>query len=283
MFIHQPYGAFDLTGTDTGKFTPTVLPSTGNQLVNSPTPVASSDGLPLDVFVVASKNPQVIMREYARITGLPEMPARWTLGYQQSHRTLAGPDAIMGVARTLREQKLPCDTLIYLGTEFTPSGWNTKNGEFTWHPTNFPEPKRMLDELHAEHFKVVLHIVIEGRRPMGTVNDPCTAAPQPSGRTPDDQWPPDRQVSCYWPIHKTLMDVGVDGWWPDQGDGYDGPTLPSSSHVLGRHAALSVERASVRAPSQCVAGHSALRWVHLVGRRAVTMGDAQAACRHRHQ
>ncbi|MEO8620201.1 MAG: TIM-barrel domain-containing protein [bacterium] len=223
MFIHQPYGAFDLTGTD-GKFTPTILPPTGNQLVNSPNPVESTVGLPLDVFVVASKNPEVIMREYARITGLPEMPARWTLGYQQSHRTLAGPSEIMGVARTLREKKLPCDTLIYLGTEFTPSGWNTRNGEFTWHPTNFPEPKKMLDELHAEHFKVVLHTVIEGRRLTGTVSDPCTASPLPSGRTADNQWPPDRQVSCYWPIHKSLMDVGVDGWWPDQGDGYDGPS-----------------------------------------------------------
>ena len=223
MFIHQPYGAFDFTGSE-GKFTPTVLPAPGTQLVNSPTPVASQTGLPLDVFVVASMDPAVIMREYARITGLPEMPARWTLGYQQSHRTLAGPDEILGVARTMREKKLPCDTLIYLGTEFTPSGWNTRNGEFTWHPTNFPEPKKMLDELHAEHFKVVMHIVIEGRSLRGTVSDPCTAPPLPSGRTSENQWPPERQVSCYWPIHKTLMDTGVDGWWPDQGDGYDGPS-----------------------------------------------------------
>ena len=223
MFIHQPYGAFDFTGTE-GKFTPTFLPDPGTQLVNSPNPVPATAGLPLDVFVVASKDPTIIMREYARITGFPEMPARWTLGYQQSHRTLAGPDEIMGVARTLREKKLPCDTLIYLGTEFTPSGWNTRNGEFTWHPTNFPEPKKMLDELHAEHFKIVMHIVIEGRKLVGTVHDPCTAPPQPSGRTPDNKWPAERQVSCYWPIHKTLMDVGVDGWWPDQGDGYDGPS-----------------------------------------------------------
>jgi len=223
MFIHQPYGAFDFTGTE-GKFTPTLLPAPGTQLLNSPAPVPATTGLPLDVFVVASKDPVVIMREYARITGLPEMPARWTLGYQQSHRTLAGPTEILGVARTMREKKLPCDTLIYLGTEFTPSGWNTRNGEFTWHPTNFPEPKKMLDELHAEHFKIVMHIVIEGRGLRGTVADECTAPPIPSGRTAENQWPPERQVSCYWPIHKTLMDVGVDGWWPDQGDGYDGPS-----------------------------------------------------------
>jgi alpha-glucosidase/alpha-D-xyloside xylohydrolase len=206
MFIHQPFGAFDFTGAE-GKFTPS----------------ADSSSL-YDVFVVSSREPGVIMREYARITGLPEMPPRWAFGYQQSHRTLAGSDEILGVARTLREKKLPCDALIYLGTEFAPSGWNTRNGEFTWHPTNFPEPKKQLAALHDEHFKVIVHVVIEGKHLTGTVDDPCTAAPLPSGRTPDNRWPPDRQVSCYWPFHKSVMDDGVDGWWPDQGDGFDGPS-----------------------------------------------------------
>jgi alpha-glucosidase/alpha-D-xyloside xylohydrolase len=205
MFIHQPYGQFDFTGSE-GRFSP------------------SNDALPLDVFIINSRDPAVIMREYARISGLPELPALWTFGYQQSHRTLAGPDEIMSVARTMREKKLPCDTLIYLGTDFTPSGWNTHNGEFTWREDNFPDPRRMVDELHAQHYKVVLHIVIEGRRLTGAVTDPCKAAELPSGRTPDGQWPPDREAACYWPIHKTLMDVGVDGWWPDQGDGLDGPS-----------------------------------------------------------
>ena len=206
LFIHQPYGAFDFRGP-VGRFTPR--------------PGALQ---PVDVFVVASKDPAVIMREYARITGLPEMPAKWTFGYQQSSRTLAGPDEILGVARTMREKRLPCDTLIYLGTEFAPSGWNTRNGEFTWHPTNFPDPKKILDELHALNFKVVVHIVVEGRRFTGTVSDPCSAPELPPGRTANNQWPPERQVSCYWPAHRPVMEAGVDGWWPDQGDGFDGPS-----------------------------------------------------------
>jgi alpha-glucosidase (family GH31 glycosyl hydrolase) len=82
----------------------------------------------------------------------------------------------------------------------------------------------MIEELHAQHFKVALHIVLEGRRLTGTVNDRCTASPLPSGRTPDNQWPNDRQVSCYWPVHKSLYDAGIDGWWPDQGDGLDAPS-----------------------------------------------------------
>jgi alpha-glucosidase/alpha-D-xyloside xylohydrolase len=200
LFIHRPLGTLDLTGTR-GR-------------------LSAEPALPLDVFVVVSTDPQVIMREYARITGPPAMPARWTFGYQQSHRTLAGPEEVMWVARTLREKKLPCDTLIYLGTDFTPSGWNTHNGEFTWNARTFPDPKKTIDDLHALDFKVVLHTVIEGRHLTGTVTDGC-AAPEPSGRTPDGKWPDERSAGCYWPHHKSVFDLGIDGWWPDQGDGLD--------------------------------------------------------------
>ena len=94
-----------------------------------------------------------------------------------------------------------------------------------WKPENFPEPQKAVDALHALHYKVVLHIVIEGRRMSGTVDAPCTPEKAvPSGRTADDRWPEDRAVECYWPYHKPLMDLGVDGWWPDQGDGLDGPS-----------------------------------------------------------
>ena len=207
MFIHQPLGKFDLTGAE-GRLDPL-------------SPAAS---LPMDLFIVDGGDPVRVMAEYARLTGKPEMPPLWSLGYLQSHRTLSGPEEVRWVARTFREKNLPCDALIYLGTDFTPSGWNTHNGEFTWNRANFPDPKKIVDELHAQHFKVVLHTVLEGRRLTGTVNDPCTAAPLPSGRTPDGRWPDDRQVSCYWPVHKQLYDAGIDGWWPDQGDGLDGPS-----------------------------------------------------------
>jgi alpha-glucosidase/alpha-D-xyloside xylohydrolase len=200
LFVHQPLGTFDFAGS-LGRFSARVL-------------------LPLDVFVVASSDPEIIMREYAAVTGFAELPARWTLGYMQSHRTLAGREEVLGIARTFREKKLPCDALIYLGTEFTPSGWNTRNGEFTWHSGNFPDPKAIVETLHAMHYKVVLHTVIEGRDLRGTVADSCQA-PEPSGRDTHDRWPDRRTIGCYWPYHKDVLDTGIDGWWPDQGDGLD--------------------------------------------------------------
>ncbi len=204
MYIHQPLGSFDLSGKE-GR----LVPATGGA------------GLPLDVFVIGAREPSEILREYAKITGFAEMPPLWSLGYQQSYRTLGTPEEIMQEAKTFREKKLPCDVMIYLGTGFCSNGWNTDNGEFTWNARAFPDPAAALKELHSEHFKVAVHIVVEAEKLTGTVSDPCTAAPLPTGRTTDHHWPPNRQVSCYWPAHKPLIDLGVDGWWPDQGDDLD--------------------------------------------------------------
>lgn len=194
IFFHQPLGSFDFTGPE-GRLQPTGAP------------------LPIDLFVVASRDPSVIMAEYAGLTGRAELPPLWSFGYQQSHRTLASRDEILDEARTFREKKLPCDTMIYLGTGFCPSGWNTNNGEFEFNKKVFPDPKQMFDELHREHFKVALHVVIKSRSMHGTVRDAC-----------DSVKPVEEQPSCYWAKHRDIFALGVDGWWPDEGDPLDGPS-----------------------------------------------------------
>jgi alpha-glucosidase/alpha-D-xyloside xylohydrolase len=196
LFFHAPLGAFDFTGAES-KLTP------------------ARAGQPVDIFLVSSRDPSVIMGEYARITGYPELPALWTLGYQQSHRTLASREEVLAEAKMFREKKLPCDTLIYLGTGFCPSGWNTNNGEFGFNRKVFDDPKAIFDQLHEDHFKVVLHVAYPtGIRQMsGTVKDAC-----------DPQKRAETQPNCYWNMHKPVWELGVDGWWPDEGDALDGPS-----------------------------------------------------------
>ena len=193
MFIHQPFGTFDFSGTES-KFQP----------------AGPEAALPLDIFFVAANEPVTIMAEYARLTGYAEMPPLWSFGYQQSHRTLASREEIMAEAKTFRDKKLPCDTLIYLGTGFCPSGWNTENGSFSWNSPVFPDPKGILDELHKENFRTVLHVVIKTNKLTGTVHDPC----EPGCA---DQ----EKACCHWDAHRKDFAMGVDGWWPDEGDPLD--------------------------------------------------------------
>ena len=202
--------------------------------------------------------------------GFAEMPPLWTFGYMQSHRTLAGPDEIIWVARTFREKKLPCDALIYLGTEFTPSGWNTRNGEFAWQPTNFPDPEALHRRARTrEHFKVVAAHRHRGpaheRRGERSVH---ARKAVPSGRTPDDRWPDDRAGAVLLAVHKPLFDrrrrrlVARSGRRSRRR-----VATRAHPHVLGRAADVSPERAAVRAAPQRLGRHAALRRVHLVGRR----------------
>ena len=194
IFFHHPLGTFDFTGPES-KFQPV-------------TPASA-----LDIFFTASSDPATIMSEYARLTGHPELPPLWSLGYQQSHRTLASREEILAEGKTFREKKLPCDALIYLGTGFCPSGWNTDNGSFAWNDRVFPDPKEMIAQLHDDHFKVVLHAVILADRLRGTAHDPCTLAQF------DEE-----QAGCYWDVHRKDFSMGVDGWWPDEGDPLDIPS-----------------------------------------------------------
>lgn len=186
IFVGQPSGSFDLSGP-TGVFKPSEAFSTRN------------------VYLVLGETPAEVLRSYAELTGFPHLPPLWALGYQQSHRTLAGRDEVMEEARTFREKKLPCDTLIYLGTGFCPSGWNTGHGSFTFNENVFPDPKAMIGQLHDEHFKVVLHVVPPGDF-HGTIHDAGAAA-----RAPGD-------AVSYWQEHLPVEETGVDGWWPDEGD-----------------------------------------------------------------
>jgi len=193
MFFHSPFGTFDFTGADS-KFLP----------------AGPDAAYPLDIFFVASREPATIMSEYARLTGNAELPPLWSFGYMQSHRTLGSPEGILAEAKTFREKKLPCDAMIYLSTGFCPNGWNTENGAFQWNVRAFPDPPKMLAELHKDNFRAVIHTVILTEKLTGRAQDACDVVKYD-----------ETEAGCYWDAHRKDFAMGVDGWWPDEGDPLD--------------------------------------------------------------
>jgi alpha-glucosidase (family GH31 glycosyl hydrolase) len=142
------------------------------------------------------------------------------VGYIQSHRELESAEQILNEAKLFREKQMPCDMLVYLGTGFAPLGWNTDHGEFVFNEKSFPRPEQQLKEFHDLRFKVMLHVTPRGanppRRLAGRVTDPVAA---------DAPYDPNN-VAMYWGKHVPLMKQGVDGWWPDEGEGpIPGPRL----------------------------------------------------------
>ena len=158
-----------------------------------------------NVYLVLGDSPADLLKEYANLTGYPHLPPLWSLGYQQSHRTLTDRSEILDEVRTFREKKLPCDAMIYLGTGFCPSGWNTGHGSFTFNKDVFPDPAVMFKQMHDDHMKVIVHVVPPGDL-HGKINDTGTADGAPG------------YAAKYWAKHTEVANAGVDGWWPDEGD-----------------------------------------------------------------
>jgi alpha-glucosidase (family GH31 glycosyl hydrolase) len=198
MLVHHPLGEFDLREAN-AKFTPWI-----------------GQESPLVAYVIAWDEPRDVMCEYARLVGPAPLPPKWALGYMQSHRTLAGPDEVLGVARTLREKKLPCDALIYLGTGYCPAGWNTGHASVDFNPATFDKPAEIIDALHDQHFRIVLHQNAPPRELTGLevqyveLDKADSESGRPNRRRSD--------ISQYWARHRKTFALGIDGWWPDDGD-----------------------------------------------------------------
>jgi len=192
LFVHRPFGEFDLRDR-MGRFQ---LPQRKGK---DPPPKE-----PFEIYVIRVSEPADALAEYYRLTGRPVMPPKWVLGYMQSHRTLAGPDEPLQIARTFREKKLPCDALIYLGTGYCPAGWNVGHGTLEFNPKTFDRPKENLQALHDRNFKIVLH---KNRAPRNL-----------TGASVNERSDDPLHIRNYWAKHRETFALGVDGWWPDDGD-----------------------------------------------------------------
>jgi alpha-glucosidase (family GH31 glycosyl hydrolase) len=188
LFVHGPWGEFDLRDGK-GQFLPRAQ-AKGKE--------------PLQLFVIGLEEPGDALAEYIRLTGRPVMPPKWALGYMQSHRTLADAKEPAQIVQTFRAKKLPLDAVIYLGTGYCPAGWNIGHGSLEFNPKTFDDPAQNLKALHDERVKVILHINKAPKNMFGgsiaeKSDDPI-------------------HISNYWARHRKAFGLGVDAWWPDDGD-----------------------------------------------------------------
>ncbi len=160
----------------------------------------------IDIVLFVGNDIKSILREFSALKGGLLLPPKWALGYMQGHRTITEPDEITRIARTFREKKLPCDALIYLGTGFSPSGWNLGHGSFEFNKGFFDKPDSIISCLRDWNFQPVLHITAPPKKLYGSMTDKDICL--------DDS----AHVKNYWARHAHLLERGITGFWPDEGD-----------------------------------------------------------------
>ncbi|MEJ7766341.1 MAG: TIM-barrel domain-containing protein [Chitinophagaceae bacterium] len=224
IFVATPWVQVDLQHKERGVFIPwkptgrEAVPQTvKNQGLNQ------GKGLPpinqvipglYDFFIFDAHDPAVLMREFSVVCGPAVLPPKWALGYMQSHRTLQNEKQVIGIVDTFRAKKIPVDAVIYLGTGFTPRGWNKPQPSFDFNPEIFSRrPETFISDMHNRKVKVVLHMVPWDRDKLPTLHGNI---PPKAGERIDSS-----HLHYYWQQHVPLVTAGTDGFWPDEGDWFN--------------------------------------------------------------
>jgi alpha-D-xyloside xylohydrolase len=105
----------------------------------------------LDLFVFATDTPAEILDRYTQLTGRAPSVPLWGLGLWVSRAYYKTPEEAAAVAATLRERRIPCDTLTLDGR----AAWNVSTRfDFEWDETRFPDPYDALAKIKAHHLRV---------------------------------------------------------------------------------------------------------------------------------
>jgi alpha-glucosidase len=108
-----------------------------------------AEGGEMNYYFIYGPHPKKVIEKYTELTGRMPLPPLWSLGYQQSRYSYYPESKVREIAKNFRERKIPCD-VIYLDIHYM-DGYRC----FTWDKNHFPDPKKMLDDLAKEGFKIV--------------------------------------------------------------------------------------------------------------------------------
>lgn len=93
-----------------------------------------------------------VAERYTQLTGCPELPPLWALGFHQCRWSYYPEARVREIADTFRSKQIPCDA-IYLDIDYM-DGYRC----FTWNKEHFPDPKAMISDLKADGFQTVVMI-----------------------------------------------------------------------------------------------------------------------------
>jgi alpha-glucosidase len=111
-----------------------------------------ADGGEMNYYFFYGPEMSKVIKAYTNLTGTPELPPMWAMGYHQSKWSYFPESNVKALAKKFRDLKIPCDAL-YLDIDYM-DGFRC----FTWDKKKFPDPKRMISELNGDGFKTVVMI-----------------------------------------------------------------------------------------------------------------------------
>lgn len=182
------------------------------------TAIWSDMGDNIDYYFIRGTNMDKVISGYRYLTGAAPLYGKYAYGYWQSKEHYDTQEELLTVARKYRKLKIPVDNMI--------QDWDYWNGNPNWgsmefDKTLFPEPEKMMKELHSMNFHAIISIwpAIGPNTKFYKEMDK-----HPGFLYPTVGWAGFKYFDTYNPaadelyckyLNEGMFSKGLDGWWMD--------------------------------------------------------------------
>ncbi|HEX8797409.1 MAG TPA: TIM-barrel domain-containing protein, partial [Terriglobales bacterium] len=174
----------------------------------------------IDYYFLYGPGLDKVIAQYRELTGAAPMFGKWAYGFWQCKNRYKSQAELLGVAQKYRELKIPIDNVVQ------DWFWWNRKGEHVFNE-NYPDPKEMIDQLHADHFHLMISVwpffepgstAYETMDKNGWFIDKTVVAKPPyhkNAMAVYDASNPDAR-KYYWQLmNDGLFKLGIDAWWLD--------------------------------------------------------------------
>jgi alpha-D-xyloside xylohydrolase len=184
----------------------------------------------VDYYFIAGGSMDACVAGMRQLTGPSPMLPRWVYGFWQSRERYKTQDEIVSVLKRYRTDGIPLDGIVQ---DWQYWGDNAHWNDMKFDSRTFPDPKKMVDDIHALHAKVLITVWPSFGPKTDAFKEldskglliPVTTWPawvseedhSPSGAHIQDSYSPVAN-EIYWKHLLRLVDIGIDGWWMDSTD-----------------------------------------------------------------
>lgn len=106
----------------------------------------------MDYWITCGDTPSAIEEQYAAVTGKVPMMPDYAMGYWQCKLRYRTQDELLAAAHEFKDRNLPISVIV-----IDYFHW-PKSGEYTFDKTYWPDPEKMIKELHAMGIKLMVSV-----------------------------------------------------------------------------------------------------------------------------
>ena len=107
-----------------------------------------------DYYFVYGEDMNDVIRGYRALTGKAPIMAKWVMGYWQSREKYNTSDEVLSTLAEFRRRGIPIDNIVIDWLHWKQDSW----GSHEFDPERFPDPKGMVDSIHAMNGRVMISV-----------------------------------------------------------------------------------------------------------------------------